>query len=140
MVASSKLAVALHVVISLAYHEGQLVTSERIAESVNTNPVVIRRILGELAQAGIVEARRGKSGGACLARPADRIRLIDVYRAVDGMVPFCLPPKTGNPRCPVATSMPGIVNELIHDVDHAIEERLGKYTVADLLARVSCHP
>lgn len=137
MVASSKLAVALHVLTALAYNDGALVTSERLAESVNTNPVVIRRILSELSQAGIVEARRGKSGGATLARPASSIRLVEVYRAVDGMVPFCLPARSGNPHCPVAACMPGIVNEVIHDVDHAIEERLGKYTVADLVARVS---
>ena len=137
MVASSKLAVALHVLTALAYNDGTLVTSERLAESVNTNPVVIRRILSELSQAGIVEARRGKSGGATLARPASSIRLVDVYRAVDGTVPFCLPARQGNPQCPVATCMPGIVNEVIHEIDHAIEERLGKYTVADLVARVS---
>jgi Rrf2 family protein len=137
MVASSKLAVALHVLTALAYNDGTLVTSERLAESVNTNPVVIRRILSELSQAGIVEARRGKSGGATLARPASSIRLVEVYRAVDGMVPFCLPARAGNPQCPVAACMPGIVNEVIHDIDHAIEERLGKYTVADLVARVS---
>lgn len=136
MVASSKLAVALHVVTALGYNEGVLVTSDRLAESVKTNPVVIRRILAELAHAGIVEARRGKSGGASLARPASSIRLVEIYRAVEGVASFCAPAKQGNPACAVASCMPELINEIIRDVDHAIEERLGQYTVADLVARV----
>lgn len=136
MVASSKLAVALHVVTALGYNDGVLVTSDRLAESVKTNPVVIRRILADLAHAGIVEARRGKSGGATLARPASSIRLVDIYRAVEGVASFCAPPKQGNPSCVVASCMPALIHELIQDVDHAIQERLGSYTVADLVARV----
>jgi Rrf2 family protein len=136
MVVSSKLAVALHIVTALGYSEGVLVTSDRLAESVKTNPVVIRRILSELAQAGIVEARRGKSGGATLARAASSIRLIEVYRAVEAVASFCSPAKQGDPSCAVASCMPALIKELIQDVDHAIEERLGSYTVADLVARV----
>jgi Rrf2 family protein len=137
MVASSKLAVALHIVTALGYNEGALVTSEQLAESVKTNPVVIRRILAELAEAGIVEARRGKSGGACLARPASSIRLVEIYRAVEGLAPFCAPAKPGNPACVVASRMPSLIQEIIQDVDHAIDDRLGRYTVADLVARVN---
>ena len=136
MVASSKLAVALHIVTALGFRDGVLVTSDQLAGSVKTNPVVIRRILGELVEAGIVEARRGKSGGACLARPASSIHLVEIYRAVEGLTPFCAPAKPGDPACAVASCMPELINEIIHDVDSAIEERLSKYTVADLVARV----
>lgn len=136
MVASSKLAVALHVVTALGYNEGTLVTSEQLADSVKTNPVVIRRILGELVEAGIVEAKRGKSGGARLARSPGSIRLVEIYRAIEGLSSFCAPAKQGNPECVVATCMPDLLKEIIHDVDRAIDERLSQYTVADLVARV----
>jgi Rrf2 family protein len=136
MVVSSKLAVALHIVTALGYNDGVLVTSDRLAESVKTNPVVIRRIISELAQAGIVEARRGKSGGTCLARAASSIRLVEIYRAVEGHASFCAPAKQGDPACAVASCMQSLIKELVQDVDRAIEERLGSYTVADLVARV----
>lgn len=136
MVVSSKLAVALHIVTALGHSDGVLVTSDRLADSVKTNPVVIRRIISELAHAGIVEARRGKSGGACLARAASSIRLVEIYRAIEGHASFCSPAKQGDPGCAVASCMQSLIKELIEDVEHAIEERLGRYTVADLVARV----
>lgn len=138
MVANSKLAVALHVVTALGYNEGTFITSERLGFSVDTNPVVIRRIIADLARAGIVESRRGKSGGAQLARAADQISLLEVYRAIDGMTPFCLP-KPGSERCVVAACMPDVLKSLLSDIDGAIEDTLGARTVADLVTQVEAH-
>lgn len=136
MVASSKLPVALHVAAVLGYHGDTLVTSDMLATSIGTNPVVVRRILADLVRAGIVESRRGKAGGARLARAARDIPLVEIYRAIDGAGPFCLP-KPGDDTCVVARCMPDIVGELIDDIDQAIEHRLERYTVADLLTRVA---
>ncbi|WP_428264167.1 RrF2 family transcriptional regulator [Haliangium sp.] len=135
MVANSKLAVALHVMTALAYSDGRLLTSEQLADSIHTNPVVVRRIISELARAGLVESRRGKAGGARLARPASSITLFDIYRAIDGMGPFCLP-KPGSESCIVANCMPDIVSDVIGDIDNAIEDTLRHRTVADLVTRV----
>ncbi|MEM9488865.1 MAG: Rrf2 family transcriptional regulator [Myxococcota bacterium] len=135
MVANSKLPVAIHVAVALGCHEDEFVTSEILATGIGTNPVVIRRIVGDLSRAGIVEARRGKCGGARLARPARDIPLVAIYRAIDGGGPFCMP-KPGNAACYVARCMPGIVGDLLGDIDQAIADTLKRYTVADLIERV----
>src|SRR5579875_2281390 len=80
---ATRFAVATHILMLLATDDGSgRATSLRIAKSVNTNPVVIRRITGQLARAGLVTVRRGP-GGATLRLPADRITLSDVWSAVN---------------------------------------------------------
>ena len=70
---NSKLTVGIHILTLLASSPGEAQTSEYIAGSVNTNPVVIRRLLGLLREAGIVESQGGHGGGWRLQRPAERI-------------------------------------------------------------------
>ena len=80
---SSRFSVGVHVLTLLASNPaGELLTSDRLANSVNTNPVVIRRILGQLKKAGLVEVRAA-AGGTYLRRDPATITLLDVYRAVD---------------------------------------------------------
>src|SRR5687768_3745505 len=80
---SSRVAVAVHILAYLAWRRGEPSTSERIAGSVNTNPVVVRRIMGALREAGLVQAQPGAGGGATLLRGPGEITLRDVYRAVE---------------------------------------------------------
>ncbi|GAB2788086.1 Rrf2 family protein [Hymenobacter luteus] len=81
---SSRFSVAVHVLslLALQQEDDVLLTSERMAGSVNTNPVVIRRLLGQLKKAGLVEVRPA-SGGTFLTRQPAAISLLDVYRAVE---------------------------------------------------------
>ena len=75
---SSRVAVAVHVLAYMAWKRSEAVTSERIAASVNTNPVVVRRIVGALRNAGMVTVQPGVGGGATLAREPHDITLLDV--------------------------------------------------------------
>src|SRR5688500_19373399 len=84
---ATRFAVAIHILLLLATEPTGQATSTRLAASVSTNPVVIRRLAGQLARAGLVRIRRGP-GGAQLARPAAEITLADVWRA---MPPASLP-------------------------------------------------
>ena len=70
MAANSKFAVAVHALAVIAHHDEQRHTSRAIAGSISTNPVVIRRLLSQLAKAGIVESTHGAKGGFTLAKPA----------------------------------------------------------------------
>ncbi|HEU0301350.1 MAG TPA: Rrf2 family transcriptional regulator, partial [Longimicrobium sp.] len=80
---SSRMAVAVHVLAYLAWRRDEPITSERMASSVNTNPVVVRRIMGSLRNAGLVSVQPGVGGGAQLAREPEDITLLEVYRAVE---------------------------------------------------------
>ena len=80
---NTRFAVAVHILTFLQSQRGEPATSELIASSVGTNPSLVRRLLSHLARAGLATAQRGTGGGAVLARPAQTITLLDVYRALE---------------------------------------------------------
>ena len=97
---NSRFAVAVHILTFLHEQQGQPATSELIASSVNTNPSLIRRLVLQLAKAGLTTSQMGTGGGTSLARPATDISLLDVYRAVETGEVFGLPREQPNPKCP----------------------------------------
>ena len=107
-------------------------SSTLLAASMPTNPVVVRRVTAQLARAGLIATRAGASGGAWLLRPADKITLDEVLRAVDGCAHLGKPPP-GARGCPVGERIPRQVAKAIGLADAAAQARLGQITVADLL-------
>src|SRR3954465_13309229 len=85
----------------LAYKEGDSVTSTLLAASVNTNPVIIRRLLLSLQRARLIETRKGAGSGSRLSRSPRRINLGEIYRAVEDTEPFASPSRKPNSACPV---------------------------------------
>lgn len=136
MSANSRFAVATHVLTSLALaveaSPEALVTSEDLARSVNTSPVVVRRILGLLRKAGLVQAHTGRGGGATLARPAARITLLDIHRAVDEPMLFAMNPNRPNPACEVSCRMKDVLGPVFDDAERAVEARLSKVRLSQL--------
>ncbi|MBA4793254.1 Rrf2 family transcriptional regulator [Phenylobacterium sp.] len=128
--------VAAHTLAYLAHYEAfgpeRAISSVELAASIPTNPVVVRRVTGLLAQARLVGTRAGARGGAWLLRPAGEITLQDVLRAVGGVARLGAAP-AGAKGCPVAASAPQAVGAAIAAADQAAAERLGDFTVADLL-------
>jgi Rrf2 family protein len=133
---NSRFAVAVHVLTLLAYEGGKALTSDYIAGSVNTNPVVIRRVLGLLVKARIVRTTEGAGGGATLVTPPNEITLVKILRAVEQGEFFMLPPNDPNPRCPVGRSVQAILGQRLDEFQEVIEQALSRVTVADLLADV----
>lgn len=137
MADSQKFAVAAHALAYLAHREAMTpeaaVSSVELAASIATHPVVIRRVTGMLAQAGLVATRAGARGGAWLTRPADAIKLDEVLRAVDGGPHIGVTP-SGATGCPVGEKIPGAVCSVIRAADDAAAQRLSTITVADLLS------
>ena len=60
----------------------QKMTSDFMAASIGTNPVIIRKILQQLKAAGLIEVARG-TGGVTITRPLEQITFLDVYKAVE---------------------------------------------------------
>ncbi len=137
MGSSSRFAVATHILALLANAEpNEHVTSDYIAASVNTSPVVIRRLLTVLNEAGFVHTKEGSQGGSELAVPADQITLLDVYRAVDEGDLFTLHRNPPNPNCVVGRSIKSVLEDVVDEAQTAMERELAQVTVAQLLARV----
>jgi Rrf2 family protein len=134
---NSRFAVAVHILTLLEQGGGEPVTSEHIAGSVNTNPSLIRRLLAMLARAGLTTSQLGTGGGALLARPADQIALLDVYRAVDddGEV-FALHRERPNPNCLVGRNIQSALTAHIDAATRALESEFADVTIADMLRDV----
>ena len=137
---SSRFAVAVHL-ISLALLAkgepgGELRTSERMAQRVGSHPVVVRRILGALREAGLVASRPGPGGGWRLARAPERIRLLDVYRAVEREPVLALPHRPPHACCPLGSTMRRTLGGILREAESALEGKLAEVTVADVLDAV----
>src|SRR3954464_1984331 len=104
MSANSRLTIAAHALAWIGLYQRQgheVATSEQIADSANTNPVVIRRLLGELRSAGLVHAQRGAGAGWMLARDLSEITLLDVYDAIESGPLFGMHRAEPNQNCVV---------------------------------------
>jgi DNA-binding IscR family transcriptional regulator len=127
---------AVHVLTVLAYKEGDRVTSAFLAGSVNTNPVIIRRLLLALQSAKLVETSKGAGSGSRLSRAPGRINLADIYRAVEDCEPFATPTKKPNTDCPVGYCMREALEKIFASAHAALERDLQKTTLAGLIDTV----
>jgi Rrf2 family protein len=131
-----RFAVAVHVAALLADCAGTPVTSDWIASSVNTHPVVVRRTLAALARAGLVRSQRGIAGGSFLARDPGRITLLDLYHATDEQDPQALHHQAPNPRCPVGANIVPLLSDILARAEQAKQTELARTTVADVVAAI----
>ena len=134
--ANSRFAVAIHVLTILASRTEELITSEEISTSVITNPVVIRRVLGELRKAELVESHSGNRGGWRLKRAPEKITLKETYAAVREGLPFGLPMREPNPKCDIGAKMSHVVTTLFEESETSLCEYFSSITIADVLTRV----
>ena len=134
---NGKLFVALHALVHLDRHGGLPMTSEAIAGCLSTNPVVIRRTLGELRRGGILKAERGHGGGWTLGQPAEAITLRDVCAALGEALVEPLQADPEHPGCAVVGSLAGSFGDVLVEVRTLLNERLSRITLADLSADVS---
>lgn len=133
---NSQFAVGTHILTLLAQTPGEAVTSELIAGSVNTNPVVIRRILGMLNRAGLVSSQPGIGGGWQLRRAPEDITLLDIYRAVDEGRLLALHHRSPNPDCLVGRNIQHSLEDIFTEAELALESVLADRTVAQVLQSV----
>ena len=135
---SSRFSVGVHVLTLLATTPaGELLTSDRMAGSVNTNPVVIRRILGQLKKAGLVEVRAAAGGTYLRRAPAD-ITLLDVYHAVDVVEGRLFSMHDSpNPRCLVGRNIQAALDDTLVRAQTALELELRSVTLAQVVANVN---
>jgi Rrf2 family protein len=116
---------------------GSLMTSEKLASSIRTNPTVVRRLVARLTDANLVRSYKGKSGGIELARKADEISLRDIYSASSEKTLLKARNKRPARQCPVSCSMGKLMKDVIDGVETNSMDYLAKISLADLAAKVS---
>lgn len=133
---SSRMAVAVHVLAYLAWRRDEPVTSERMAGSVNTNAVVVRRIMGSLRNAGLVSVQPGVGGGAQLAREPQDISLLDVYRAVEEKEELFAMHSDPCRHCDIGSNIRQVLQGVFCHAHQAMQGVLADVTIADVFEQI----
>ena len=132
---SSRFTIAIHMLTCMEnFKDEYKITSDFLASSINVNPVIIRRILSQLKEKGLIEVKRG-TGGAAVAKPLEEITFLDVYQAVECIEENTLFHFHENPNmnCPVGKNIHNILDDKLRQVQEAMEKELMSLTMADVM-------
>src|SRR5205085_1691803 len=131
---NQQFASAIHILAVLG-RSGGIVGSRTVAASIDTNPVVVRRLLLALRDAGLIRTCAGKRGGSGLAKPADQISLLDIYDALDQRPLIGRRRRKVLKQCPVSCNMPRIMCEVSAAADRALRQQLQSVTLRQILRK-----
>ena len=135
---TSRFTIAIHIICAIEYfNDIETVTNTFLAGSVGANPVIVRNVMGNLKEAGIISISQGKSG-IRLAKQLEEISFYDVYQAVDcvdgkGLFHFHENP---NPNCPVGRNIHKALDRKLRDVQRSMENELRRISIADVAAEL----
>ena len=137
MATNCRFAFAVHVLSVLATHPDEILSSDFLAKSANTNPVVIRRLLLELREAGLVETTRGPSGGTRLAKPSAKISLLDIHLAAAGKVePFGSHPNEPAKACCVGREIKRVLEGVSKRARDAVEKEYATISLGEVVRQM----
>lgn len=128
---NGRFAISLHILTLLCKSEGEVLSSDYIAGSININPVLVRKEIMQLRKAGYVEGKEGKNGGCFLIKKAEEINLADLFKMVYQHPILSLAKNTPNPNCPVGKAINENLNQLYDEVEQAMLAKLAKTNLAE---------
>ena len=128
----TKLSDAVHVLAFLALHPETALTSERIAESVQTNPAYIRQLMSALRKAGLLTSVKGHPRPALAKKPGD-ISLLDIYRAIEGNKPILHQDTHTNPDCGVGVNIQLALRDYYDKIQMAAENCMSAITLQNII-------
>ncbi|PBN41745.1 Rrf2 family transcriptional regulator [Sphingobium sp. D43FB] len=134
----SRLSRMLHVLLHMARHDGPM-TSEAIARMLGTNPVVVRRTMAGLRDAGYVRSEKGHGGGWAISADLETVSLLDVHRAVGGPRIFAIGSEHSNPDCAVEKAVNAAVEDALREAEALLVARLGAVTLGELARGFAVH-
>ncbi|MDW9592945.1 transcriptional regulator [Sinorhizobium meliloti] len=126
----SRLSISLHALLHMA--ERETITSEELAACLSTNPVVVRRTMAGLREAGLVRSERGHGGGWSLVRDLATISLADVHAALGEPAVFAIGNRTEAPGCVVEQAVNAAMDGALRDAEALLMQRLERISLADL--------
>src|SRR5882724_319941 len=129
--------IAVHVLAGLACGcDKEGVTSGLLAESVNTSPSFVRRVLAKLSKAGLVKTATGKAGACWLAKDAKKISLLDIYKAVDAPEAIAIHSYKEQKGCPVSCQIKTALEHALGKTQKAMEASLRQISLAEIVTEV----
>jgi Rrf2 family protein len=134
---SSRLSLAIHALVHLHKQPDEAITSSTLAQCLMTNPVVVRRVLGQLRDAGIVGSTKGHDGGWRLLRPASQISLRTVYAAMGENLLIRTESDPGDITCGIVRSVNSVMGEFLADAEALLAARLERVSLEDIARQAS---
>jgi Rrf2 family protein len=128
--------IAVHIMAGLAFGSGRDTTSGLLANSVNTSPSFVRRIVAKLSRAGLVQTSTGKAGACWLARDAKEISLLDIYKAVDAPEAIAIHNYKEQKNCPVSCQIKTALENALGKTQKALETSLRNISLAEIVSDV----
>lgn len=119
----------MHILTLLAKAGSEWLTSDFLAASININPVLVRKEIGNLRRNGLVISREGKNGGSQLAKSARQIQVSDVFLATRQGAFLGTSRNTPNPNCPVGKDINQHLDNLYQEAEEALIQKLGDCTL-----------
>ncbi|MEO1362684.1 MAG: Rrf2 family transcriptional regulator [Pseudomonadota bacterium] len=129
---NSRLSLALHTLSHMAGEPERVRTSADIAAHAGTNPVVVRRVLGKLREAGLLASEKGHAGGWCLARAPQDITLADVYLALNERLVAADETPREAPACSVEHALHKRVSGVLEEVELSLVRKLGETSISEV--------
>ncbi|MCX2454957.1 Rrf2 family transcriptional regulator [Lacticaseibacillus nasuensis] len=129
---SHKLSDAIHVLAYVQIGAGWDLASKEIAASINANPSVVRRLMAQLVKGGLLTSQPGAVRPA-LARPAESISLLDIYRVVAGTGPLLHLDEQTSPACPVGGNIQDTLSAVYDSVQAAAEARMAAISLQQII-------
>lgn len=133
---NQQFAFAIHTMSVLATHQDEPVTSDYLASSINTNPVVVRRLLSKLSKNGLIETQLGKKGGVRLGKPAKQITLKDIFEAVQSNSLISTNKNKENKKCPISCKMKDVVGDIVDKAEKVTLNYFNSVTLADIVSKI----
>ncbi|UPQ77401.1 MULTISPECIES: Rrf2 family transcriptional regulator [Chryseobacterium] len=130
---NTRFATAIHIMTLLAESPQEWLTSEWMAGSININPVIVRKELSVLKEAGLIISRQGKEGGSRIAKNADIIKISDIYLAVKNTEVLGKKNNNPNPACSVGKEINEHLQTLFSETDQLVLTFLGNKTLQEFL-------
>ncbi|EJL70157.1 Rrf2 family transcriptional regulator [Chryseobacterium populi] len=134
---NTRFATAVHIMTLLTKSPQEWLTSEWMAGSININPVIVRKEIGVLKEAGLIISRQGKEGGSQLAKNADQISISEIYSAIKNTEVLGKKNNNPNPACSVGKEINTHLNTLFEETDRLVFNFLGDKSLKEFADQFS---
>ncbi len=138
MATNTQFSIAVHLMIALGFDCGRETTSANLAMSINTSPSFVRRILAKLSKANLVSTTTGKSGSCSLAKRAEKISLLEIYKAVDAPQTFAIHDYPVQTACRISCNIEATMNKVLAKAQKSFEGTLSETSLAEVIADIEC--
>lgn len=128
---NTRFATAIHIMTLLSKSPQEWLTSDWLAGSINVNPVIVRKEIGILKEAGLIVSRKGKEGGSQLAKNASDISISEIYSAVKNSDVLGKKNNDPNPACPVGKNINTHLGQLFTETDLMVCQFLGNKSLKE---------